>query len=584
MAESLDFENGGEDDGGDGGARAIVPADITEALGARLIALGKLDNEGFRRASRIREETGDRFNQILTKLGLVSERDMAEVLADQLEEPLVRAGEYPEAPAGGRVINLKFLKQMRIVPLAERDDILTLVMADPFDDYAIDAMRLFSGLSIHRRVGVPAEIDAAIERIYGRGGTIERMVEGAEYAGDEATAADIARLKDMASEGPVIRLVNHLVDQAVAMRASDIHIEPFRHHLKVRYRVDGVLREVEAPPLNLRAAVISRIKIMANLNIAEMRLPQDGRIRLITAGKEIDMRVATVPTMHGESAVLRLLDRDAVNLDFEALGFDGDNLDAYRRILDRPHGIVLVTGPTGSGKTTTLYTSLIRLNDGERKILTIEDPVEYQLEGVNQVQVKPQIGLSFAHALRSFLRHDPDVIMIGEIRDLETAEIAVQAALTGHKVLSTLHTNDAIGTITRLLDMGVEGYLLPSTLNGIVAQRLVRRLCQECREPHEATENYLRRLGVGRPGDGAVTFYRAVGCEACNGTGYRGRTSILEVLAMTPEIAERVLSHVDDRAEFERVGGFRSMYRDGFEKALAGLTSIEEVLRVTRET
>ncbi len=388
----------------------------------------------------------------------------------------------------------------------------------------------------------------------------------------------------MASEGPVIRLVNQLVNQAVAQRASDIHIEPFRHHLKVRFRIDGVLREVEAPPFNLRAAVISRIKIMANLNIAEMRLPQDGRIRLVTAGKEIDMRVATVPTMHGESAVLRLLDRDAVNLDFATLGFEGANLELYTQILDRPHGIVLVTGPTGSGKTTTLYTSLIRLNDGERKILTVEDPVEYQLEGVNQVQVKPQIGLSFANTLRSFMRHDPDVIMIGEIRDLETAQIAVQAALTGHKVLSTLHTNDAVGTVTRLLDMGVEGYLLPSTLNGIVAQRLIRRLCEACREPYEATESYLHHLGIREAMDSLPVFHRARGCEACGATGYRGRSSILEVLPVTPEVADAVLDRPDDREGIERTTGFRSMYRDGFEKALAGVTSIEEVLRVTRET
>ena len=286
MAEALDFDDAAD-------RQAIVHSDVTEALGARLIALGKLESEGFRRVSRIREETGERFNQILTKLGLVSERDLAEVMADQLKEPLVSAGEYPGAPAGGRTVNRKFLKEMRIVPLAERDDVLTLVMADPYDDYAIDAMRLFTGKSIQRRVGILAEIDQVIERLYGQGGGAARGIEGIEEGGDEATAADIARLKDMASEGPVIRLANQLVNPAVAQRASDIHIEPFRHHLKVRFRIDDVLREVEAPPFNLRAAVISRIKIMTNLNIAEMRLPQDGRIRLVTAGKEIDMRVAT---------------------------------------------------------------------------------------------------------------------------------------------------------------------------------------------------------------------------------------------------------------------------------------------------
>jgi len=572
---------------GAGGSRLLkTDVRIDETLARHLLEGGKLDKGGLRRAERLAAETSERLNLVLSKLGLVSDRDMAEALAAVLGDVVVQPAEYPIEPVLGERISPKFLKEMRIVPLADADAGLVLAMADPLDAYAIEALRLLVGKLVIPRVGLPSEVDAAFERLYGRGSAIDQIIAGVGSAEDEGTAADIARLKDMASEAPVIRLVNHLIDRAVQSRASDIHFEPFQHTFRVRYRVDGVLRDVEAPPLRLRAAIISRIKIMANLNIAETRLPQDGRVRIVIGGKEIDMRVATVPTMHGESAVLRLLDRDAVALDFEALGFDAETLAQYLEIIDQPHGILLVTGPTGSGKTTTLYTSLLRLNNGERKILTVEDPVEYQLDGVNQVQIKPGIGLTFAHALRAFMRHDPDVIMIGEIRDLETAQIAVQAALTGHKVLSTVHTNDAASTITRLLDMGVEDYLLPSTLNGIVAQRLVRTLCQSCREPYLATPELLQQLGFGtRSGDGVPTFYRAKGCTACGAAGYRGRTSILEVLPMTPALGQLVLRHTDGH-ELRRAAtaaGMRTMYQDGLSKALAGVTSLEEILRVTRE-
>ena len=559
---------------------------VGDALAAILSARGKLDAVGLRRAERLTAETGERLNVVLSKLGLVADRDLAEVLAEVLGDAVVQQAEYPTEPVLQDQISSRFLKQSRIVPLSDSERGLVLAMADPLDGFAIEAMRLVVGRLVIPRVGVPSEIDAAIERLYGRGSAIDQIVAGVEGA-DDGAAADIARLKDMASEAPVIRLVNHLIGRAVEVRASDIHFEPFQHSFRVRYRIDGVLQDVEAPPLRLRAAIISRIKIMANLNIAENRLPQDGRVRVVIGGKEIDMRVATVPTMHGESAVLRLLDRDAVALDFTTLGFDDVSLERLFEILDRPHGILLVTGPTGSGKTTTLYTSLKRLNNGERKILTVEDPVEYQLDGVNQVQVRPGIGLSFARALRAFMRHDPDVIMIGEIRDLETAQIAVQAALTGHKVLSTVHTTDAASTITRLLDMGVEDYLLPSTLNGIVAQRLVRTLCPACREPVEATPELLRQLGLDDAAgpNGAVTFHRARGCQACGGVGYRGRTSILEVLPMGAELGQLVLRHPDAQ-QLQRAAlasGMRSMYHDGIRKVRAGLTALEEVLRVTRE-
>jgi general secretion pathway protein E len=393
-------------------------------------------------------------------------------------------------------------------------------------------------------------------------------------------------LKDLASEAPVIRLVNLIISHALERRASDIHIEPFENQLIVRYRIDGVLHETESPPRRLSAAVISRIKIMANLDIAERRLPQDGRIKLRIQGKEIDLRVSTVPTMHGESVVMRILDKGGVALDFKSLGFDDDNLKAFIDVLMQPHGIILVTGPTGSGKTTTLYTALDQLNNPDVKILTVEDPVEYQMPGINQIQVKPQINLTFANALRSIVRQDPDVIMIGEIRDLETAQIAVQSALTGHMVLSTVHTNDAASTVNRLLDMGVEDYLLTSTVNGILAQRLVRTLCIHCRKPYHALPEVVEQMGLKRyTAEAQVTLYHPVGCEHCGSTGYRGRICILEMLPISDAIRSLIMRHATS-GEIRAQGvkdGMQTMYENGLGKSVQGITTIEEVLRVTRE-
>jgi len=413
-----------------------------------------------------------------------------------------------------------------------------------------------------------------------------QIVDSIGLADDLTDEEQIQHLKDLASEAPVIRLVNLMIARAVESRASDIHIEPFENRLKIRYRVDGVLREVESPPSRLSAAVISRIKIMAKLNIAERRLPQDGRIQLRAQGKEIDLRVSTVPTLWGESVVMRILDKASVVLDFEILGFSPRTLKRFLDVLNLPHGIILVTGPTGSGKTTTLYTALQTINTPERKILTVEDPVEYQLEGVNQIQVKPQINLTFANALRSIVRQDPDVIMIGEMRDLETAGIAVQSALTGHLVLSTLHTNDAAGSVTRLLDMGVEDYLLTSTINGILAQRLVRMLCTHCRQPYPALPELVDELRLRRFADTPdITLYKPVGCEQCGGSGYRGRAAIMEFLVMSDPLRRMVLKHADAtelqvQAQKE---GMDTMYEDGLRKAVAGQTTIEEVLRVTTQ-
>jgi len=554
------------------------------ALGERLLAEGRIDRGGLERARRLAGESDERLPAVLAKLGLVSERDLAQAMAIELDLPRAAPAQFPDEPLYRERLSPRFLREAQVLPLAESDEGVTVAMADPLNGYAADALRLISGRRLLPCVATPAEIEAAIDRLYADRAAAGGAIEEAE--GDDALDLDVERLRDLASEAPVIRMVNQIIAKAVEARASDIHIEPFENTLRVRYRVDGVLQEVEAPANRFRAAIVSRIKIMARLNIAERRLPQDGRIKLAVRGTPIDLRISTVPTMHGEGVVLRVLDRTGVRLDFASLGLAGPRLETFLGILERPHGIVLVTGPTGSGKTTTLYASLVRLNSPDKKILTVEDPIEYQLDGVNQIQVKPGIGLSFAHVLRSILRQDPDIIMVGEIRDVETAEIAIQAALTGHLVLSTLHTNDAAGTITRLLDMGAQDYLLTSTLNGVMSQRLVRTLCNACCERTPALPEAVKQLGLRRlQPDGEIFLYQARGCAVCNGTGFIGRTGLAEVLVVSDEIRRLILRHAEAR-ELHRAAvaeGMRSMYDDGIEKALAGITTVEEVLRVTRE-
>jgi general secretion pathway protein E len=432
---------------------------------------------------------------------------------------------------------------------------------------------------VARAVATFSAIDSALASVQER---TEPTVE-ADRGNDPLEVEDAEALRDLASDAPVVRLVQRLIGEAIERKASDIHFEPQEAGLCVRYRVDGVLLEVTTEPRTLRAAIVSRLKIMAGLNIAERRLPQDGRIRVTVHGRDTDFRVATAPTLFGESVVLRILDRQEVALDFAALGFEADIVATLRDALSRPYGIVLCTGPTGSGKTTTLYAALRELNTADRKILTVEDPVEYTLAGINQTHVRPQIGYTFAAALRSFLRHDPDVLMVGEIRDRETAEIAIQAALTGHLLLSTLHTNTAAGAITRLLDMGIDDYLLTSTLALVIGQRLVRRLCVTCREPFFADGALAERFSGAGLAAGA-TLYHARGCPECAGTGYVGRTSILELLTLSPPVRSLVLSRADARTiEEEAVRlGMRTMLRHGVAKALEGTTTLAEVLRVTR--
>ena len=554
-----------------------------ERVAALLLQRGKLKEADLVRARRLQEQDGGGLLLLLGRLGLVSERDNAEACASELGLPMRSARDVPELPPEDVALGIKFMRQFHVVPVAADAAGVDVLLADPQDPYVLEAVRLATGRVPRPLVALRGEIDELIERWHGQGrSAMEGIVEGAE---GEESFDDVEHLRDLASEAPVIRLVNLVIQRAVELRASDIHIEPFENRLKVRYRIDGVLEEGESPPPNLTAAVISRIKIMAKLNIAERRLPQDGRIMLRVQGKELDLRVSTVPTAHGESVVMRLLDRETVVLDFGRLGFGQQFMPRFQKILEQPHGILLVTGPTGSGKTTTLYTALSKLNTPDVKIITVEDPVEYQIEGINQIQAKPQIGLDFANALRSIVRQDPDIIMIGEMRDLETARIAIQSALTGHLVLSTLHTNNAAGGITRLLDMGVEDYLLTSTVNGILAQRLVRRLEPTHAEAYPASPEEIEKFGLRRfQPQGEILLYRPRP-SALSPTGYLGRTTIMELLVMDDELRRAVMRHagMDELERIARQAGMATMYEVGIAKALRGETTIEEVLRVTED-
>lgn len=559
-----------------------------DTLGQALVNTGCLTESDLSRVLKMQEVSSNTtpITGLLVRLGLVSETVMAEQLAALLDVPLLEPQQLPKQPVLREKLSYRFLRQHHILPVDVENDRLVVALAEPLDEFVLAAVELASGYQLRYCIGVSSVLENLIEQLYGEGQSQMGNILASVEDQDQEAEQDVEQLKDMASEAPVIRLVNLIIQKAVEARASDIHIEPFENSLKVRYRIDGVLQHGEAPPVKMSPAVISRIKIMSRLNIAERRLPQDGRIEIRLQGKDLDIRVSTIPTMHGESVVLRLLDRESVALDFAALGFDAELMTRLQTVLSIPHGMLLVTGPTGSGKTTTLYTALSRLNTEQSKLVTVEDPVEYQLDGINQIQVKPSIGLTFAVALRSIVRQDPDVIMVGEMRDLETARICVQSSLTGHIVLSTLHTNDAASSVTRLLEMGVEDYLLTSTLNAVIGQRLVRRLCAYCREAYQPLPEIITEFGLQALNtESSLQLYRPVGCEHCGGTGYHGRISIIELLIMNDELRRLVLKHADASsllAEARRCG-MRNMYEDGCIKALAGLTSLEEVIRVTQE-
>ena len=547
----------------------------------------KLSLSELKKVERVKKTSiAESLPQLLVKLGLCSELDVADAFVESGQFEKITSGQYPLEMQLPETVSLRFLKNNHVIGLSNTEDHITVAMMDPEDHFNIDALRLATGKTIITKVGLLSEIDAALDVQYGEDRSkMDKLID--DLAVDDLGEEDLEHLKDLASEAPVIKMVNLIMQRAIETRASDIHIEPFEQTLKVRLRVDGVLQEIDAPNVKSTAAVISRIKIMAKLNIAERRLPQDGRIKVQMLGKELDLRVSTIPTMYGESVVIRLLDKENTVLDFAALGFAGRHLQQFIDVLSQPHGIILITGPTGSGKSTTMYAALKQLNTSERKIITVEDPVEYQMEGINQIQAKPQIGLTFASALRSIVRQDPDVIMIGEMRDLETARIAVQSALTGHLVLSTLHTNDAAGGITRLLDMGLEEYLLTSTVNGILAQRLVRKLCPACKEGVIATPEIIKELRLRRfSPDGDIVLYKPVGCSACAGMGYRGRLAIIEFLPMTDPVRKLIMEHEEAGAiqKLAIAEGMQTLYENGLVKVIQGITTLEEVMRVTSET
>ncbi len=542
-------------------------------LGEILIERRLVSPEDLDRALELQKERGEKIGKVLIDLGFVAARDVLAALSHQLGVAVVTFEEPPETSAETENLPSRFLRQFRCLPVSFHDHTVRLAMADPLDFETISSVRNCTGLKVEPVLAGEQEILDAIDRYYGHA----ERTEG--EAADDGNLAneDLEHLRDMASEAPVIRLVNAMIAQAVEKRASDIHIEPFEKEFRVRYRIDGVLYPQEPPPREMKAAIISRVKLMAKLNIAERRLPQDGRIKIKTVGREVDLRVSTLPTLYGESVVMRLLDRSAGEFyDLHRLGFDQHMLDRMKHFTAMPHGIFLVTGPTGSGKSTTLYSALKLINQTDKKIITIEDPVEYQMDGINQIHVNPQIGLTFSAGLRHIVRQDPDVIMVGEIRDRDTADVAIRAALTGHFVYSTLHTNDAPSAVTRLTDMGVENYLITSSVVAVLAQRLVRVICRHCRKSDGT------RL---TPDGNTIPTFRGAGCEACVGSGYTGRIGIFELMELNDPLRALIMkgedaSQITNQA---RRNGMRNLREDGWLKVESGMTTADEVMRVTQE-
>ena len=544
---------------------------------------GRLSRDQLDRAVEQHRRTGESLGRCLVALGWPDDVAALKALAETLQIRFVDFATTEIDPAAARIVPPQILQRARIMPVALRDNRLLLAMENPLDLETLDYIRILTGREVERAVCTESDLKTAMQAFDGF--TVERMIEHFGVAETEAeqNSTEIGHLREMASEPTVVNLVNLIVLRAVRDRASDIHIEPFEQEVKVKYRIDGVLHEMPSPPKHLHSAIISRIKIMADMNIAERNLPQDGHIELNVEGREVDVRVATIPMMHGECLAMRLLDKTSFLLTLDELGFEQETLRLYRQLLEHPHGIVLVCGPTGCGKTTTLYASLTAIFTPERKFITIEDPVEYELPGVNQIPVRRKRGLTFPNGLRSIVRQDPDVIMVGEIRDRETADITIRAALTGHLVFSTLHTNDACEAIPRLLDMGVEPYLAASALRGIIAQRLVRKICLPCKEPLQASAEQLARLRQEMGDIPQPVLYHGRGCRECRNTGFRGRTSIAELLLVDDQIRDSILQRAPATQIRKNVGSrMLTMRQAGCRKVVSGITTAEEVLRVTQ--
>ena len=564
---------------------------MPEKLGELLVRNSVISNQQLAKALEDQKASGGRLGESLIKLGFIKEIDLVSFLSKQYGMPSVNLTEIAILPEVIKIIPTDVAIKYQVIPVSLKDTTLIVAMVDPSNIFAIDDIKFLTGYRIEALVAPESSMKQALDMHYGTTKGLDTLLEGmetegVEYVGEEETV-NISNLKEASEDAPVIRLVNAILTDAIKKRASDIHVEPYEKSFRIRFRMDGTLYEMMRPPLKMKNAMISRLKIMARLDIAERRLPQDGRIKL-KMGKdtEMDFRVSVLPTLFGEKVVLRLLDKSNLQLDMTKLGFMDQQLGHFREAIYRPFGIVLVTGPTGSGKTTTLYSALSELNKTTENISTAEDPVEFNLAGINQVQIHEEIGLTFANALRSFLRQDPDIILVGEIRDFETAEIAIKAALTGHLVLSTLHTNDAPSTVNRLLNMGIEPFLVSSATNLILAQRLVRKICQECKEPVTISPESFVKLGVQKEEYEQykdITFYKGKGCDICNNTGYKGRLALYEVMPISEPIKELILqgaSAIDIKREAIHQG-LQTLRRSGISKLLGGVTSLEEVLKTT---
>jgi type IV pilus assembly protein PilB len=559
-----------------------------KSLGESLVEQKLISKDQLKSAMKESEKSSEPLRKTLVKLGLVSEEDVTNFFEEQLGIPRIDLGNYLIDSKILSLVPESLAKKHNLIPLFKTGDTLTIATADPLNVVALDEIGIRTKCNIEPAVATETEVKNAINQYYGVGGSIEDILKSLdmnELTIEEGTEEiEPEKLRNIAEEAPIIKLVNLLILQAIRDKASDIHVEPAEDSLKIRFRVDGILHEQATFPKQMQPAVLSRIKIMSDMNIATKRIPQDGRFRLKVEGGQIDLRVSSMPTLFGENIVLRLLDNTSILIGLERLGFDEHNLEQFKALIAKPHGIILVTGPTGSGKTTTLYSALNSINTPDKNIITIEDPIEYQLKMVRQSQINPKAGLIFATGLRSILRQDPDIIMVGEIRDLETAEISVQAALTGHLVFSTLHTNDAPSSLTRLIDMGVEPFLISSSVIGIVAQRLVRTICPACKQPYVPSQKVIDEIGVQLPKT-SLKFYKGAGCSACKNTGYKGRIGIFEMLLINDKIRDLIIaktpsSHIKHVAQ---ESGMKALREDGIAKVLAGVTTIDEVFRVTQE-
>ena len=562
-------------------------------LGDRLVAEKLISTDQLQRALAEQKGGADKLGTILVRLNFITEDSLVSFLSKQYAMPAITVAQVDPDPDVLKLVPEQIAKKHSVLPIKRIGNVLTLAMADPTNVFALDDVGFMTGLQIQPVVASEAAIRKAFERLYETGGSVNDMMSELEEADSDVevveegetafSKADVFDLKESADEAPVVRLINMILTDAIRRGASDIHLEPYEKVFRVRFRIDGVLHEIMTPPKRLEAALTSRVKIMATMDIAERRLPQDGRIKLRYHQREIDFRVSTLPTIFGEKTVMRILDKEALQLDLGALGFDPWSLEQFTKAINSPYGMILITGPTGSGKTTTLYSAIHTINSPDINIMTAEDPVEYNLKGVNQVQVNDEIGRTFAACLRSFLRQDPDVILVGETRDLETAQIGIRAALTGHLVLSTLHTNDCPSTPARLLDMGIPPFLVSSSLQLILAQRLGRKICKDCKEPYEASEESLAPYGHVPQGLGTVNFYKGKGCQTCNFTGMKGRVAIYEVMPVTTELRDLMLRNATT-AEIRDTAcsqGMKTLRQNALQKVVDGVTTVEEVLRVT---